>query len=80
MSKHVLRASEVGLFAYCERAWGYRERGEASRNVASLAGGEARHRARAAAVVRLRAVIVLAVLMIAASVVLATLQLAGPGG
>jgi hypothetical protein len=38
-----IRASELGSFLYCRRAWWYKQQGEPSENTAALAAGTARH-------------------------------------
>lgn len=40
-----LRASELGSFLYCQRAWWYQRNREASQNVSELAGGTQLHQA-----------------------------------
>lgn len=40
-----LSASELGNFLYCQRAWWYKRKGEASQNVSELAGGTQLHQA-----------------------------------
>ena len=41
----VIRASEIGEYAYCARAWWLRRvKGQRSANVAAMARGQARHR------------------------------------
>ncbi len=40
-----IRASELGTFQYCRRAWWYQRRGVPSENQAELAGGSEFHRA-----------------------------------
>lgn len=41
-----VRASEIGAFAYCARAWGYAERGEPSRRQPERQAGLAHHARR----------------------------------
>ncbi|MGB4595872.1 MAG: hypothetical protein WBI14_08205 [Anaerolineaceae bacterium] len=38
-----IKASELGSFRYCRRAWWYQLQGEPSENTAALAAGSARH-------------------------------------
>lgn len=38
-----IRASEIGTFLYCRRAWWYYKRGEVPANQAELAGGAELH-------------------------------------
>jgi CRISPR/Cas system-associated exonuclease Cas4 (RecB family) len=40
----VIRASDIGNYLYCRRAWWYRKQGAASENQAELAAGTELHR------------------------------------
>lgn len=46
-----LRASELGSYLYCQRAWWYQRQGMESRNLAEMAGGTQLHRAHGRRVV-----------------------------
>jgi hypothetical protein len=39
-----IRASEIGVFLYCRRAWWYQQQGARSENQAELAAGSELHR------------------------------------
>ena len=75
----VIRASEIGQYAYCARAWWLaRVKGHRSTNVAALARGTARHQAHGRAVesYHLLRWAALALLLLAAAVLVAWLLLA----
>lgn len=46
-TKRTIRASEIGSFLYCQRAWWYRRQNAPTINTAELAGGEDFHRQHA---------------------------------
>jgi len=46
-----IRASEIGAYLYCRRAWWYRAQGVEPENQAELAGGSEFHRSHGRAVV-----------------------------
>lgn len=79
----VIRASEIGQYAFCARAWWLaRVKGHPSTNVAALERGSARHRAHGRTVesYRLLRRAALALLLLAAAALLAWLVLALRGG
>jgi hypothetical protein len=39
----IIRASDIGSYLYCRRAWWYRKQGVESKNQAELAGGTELH-------------------------------------
>ena len=55
MGDDIIRASEIGQYAYCARAWWLaRVRGVSPANVAEMKAGTEHHRRRAHSVQRLR--------------------------
>jgi hypothetical protein len=59
-----IRASEIGLYLYCQRAWWYQRQGVESGNQAELLSGTELHRQHG------RSVLAAGLLRIAASIVL----------
>ncbi|MGD0708520.1 MAG: hypothetical protein ABSA51_08705 [Anaerolineaceae bacterium] len=47
-----IRASELGTYLYCKRAWWYQQNGEPSQNQAEMAGGTSFHQAHGRQVVK----------------------------
>ncbi|MCL4562284.1 MAG: hypothetical protein M1281_16935 [Chloroflexi bacterium] len=59
-----IRASEIGVFLYCRRAWWYRQQGVRSENQVEMAAGSELHRRHgrrvlAAGLLRLAAMVLL---------------------
>ena len=72
-----IRASEIGTYLYCRRAWWYRKQGVESANQSELAAGTALHRAHgrtvlAAGLTRTFGLILLLVALILFTIYLAT--------
>ena len=51
MKDEVIRASDIGLYVFCARAWRLKADGYASQNVAAMEAGTAAHHAHGASVV-----------------------------
>lgn len=47
----IIRASEIGLYVFCARAWRLKVEGYQSRNIAEMAAGTESHRAHGQSVV-----------------------------
>jgi hypothetical protein len=74
VTQPVIRASEINLFAFCERAWGYARQGEVSRNTERMAEGSQLHRKHAAAVSAVRVLRILGALLVLAGLALTAVQ------
>ncbi len=72
-----IRASEIGAYLFCKRAWWYQNQGTPSENLVELAGGSAYHRRHGRQVLRAGAlrfagwvVLLLAIALLAAGLTL----------
>ncbi len=68
-----IRASEIGAFLFCQRAWWYQKRGEPSENQAAMVEGNQLHYQHGRAVLQNSCLSILAYLLIALAVVLLTI-------
>lgn len=48
----IIRASEIGSYTFCRRAWWYHTQGAPSQNQAELAGGSAYHHRHGRQIIR----------------------------
>ncbi len=67
----IIRASELGSFLYCERAWWYNAQGIASENKAELAAGSSFHRQHGTSVWQARLATWFGLILLAASLIIA---------
>jgi hypothetical protein len=70
-----IRASEIGAYIYCQRAWWYQQKGEPSANKAELAAGAEIHEKHGKAVVVTGCLRVLAIGVLLAALALAVYSL-----
>ena len=75
MSDHIIRASEIGEYVYCKRAWWMRLQGYESANVRELAAGTSLHRRHGQAVLAAGCLRALAFLLLLAALALAATAL-----
>ena len=68
-----IRASEIGTYLYCQRAWWYQRQGVQSENQAELAGGTELHERHGRIVMMAGCLRVLAYALLLVSLVLLTI-------
>ena len=69
-----LRASEIGSYLYCKRAWWYQRRGLDSENIAQLASGSEMHHLHGRAVLVSSLLRMVGYLLILGALVLVTIH------
>jgi len=72
-----IRASEIGTYLYCQRAWHYDRAGQPSQNSAELLTGTELHQAHGRTVIAAGLYRTLGYLALLAALVLLTIYLAG---
>ena len=72
----VIRASEIGSYLYCRRAWWYRKQGVESENQAEFATGTALHRQHGRKVLAADLLRMLGLLLLLAALTLLVVYLA----
>jgi hypothetical protein len=70
-----IRASEIGTFLYCQRAWGYLKSGHEPLNQAELAAGTRLHEQHGRRVLVAGSLRVLAYVLLAASLLLVVIYM-----
>jgi CRISPR/Cas system-associated exonuclease Cas4 (RecB family) len=73
----IIRASEIGAYLYCHRAWWYQRQGLPSENQAELTSGSELHREHGRKVLVAGLLRALAMLLLLTALVLLTIYLAG---
>jgi CRISPR/Cas system-associated exonuclease Cas4 (RecB family) len=68
-----IRASEIGTYLYCQRAWWYQRQGVQSENQAELAGGTELHERHGRTVMMVGCLRVLAYTLLLAALILLTI-------
>lgn len=71
-----IKASEIGSFLYCQRAWWYDKKGVSSENIAELAAGTEIHHKHGRAVMTAGCLRYLAGILLLGGIVLVVLHLA----
>ncbi|MFN7037885.1 MAG: hypothetical protein ACK4SN_16110 [Bellilinea sp.] len=75
MKRSVLRASEIGAFLYCKRAWWYQRQGLISENESAMLDGAFTHQAHARQVLAARLLRLLGWALLAAALIVAAVSL-----
>ncbi len=73
----VIRASEIGAYVYCRRAWWYALQGEPSENQAEMAAGTALHASHGRKAFTAGCLSTLAYALLLAAVIILALYLTG---
>lgn len=73
----VIRASEIGTYVYCRRAWWYALQGEPSENQAELAAGSTLHAGHGRKVITAGCLSTLAYALLLAAVIILALYFTG---
>jgi hypothetical protein len=71
----IFRASEIGAYLYCQRAWWYQKNGYESANLGELAAGSELHRRHGRAVIGAGCLQVMAYLALLAALIVIVLYL-----
>lgn len=72
-----IRASEIGAYLYCQRAWWYQKNGQAPANLGELAAGSELHRRHGRAVLSAGCLHTLAYLVLLAALAVAVVAILG---
>jgi len=72
-----IRASEIGAYLYCQRAWWYQKSGAPSENQADLAAGADLHYRHGRAVLRMSAIRIAAYALLLLALVLVAIYFTG---
>lgn len=75
MKRSVLRASEIGAFLYCKRAWWYQRQGLVSENESAMLEGTFTHQAHARKVLAARLLRLLGWALLAAALMVVAVGL-----
>jgi hypothetical protein len=75
--RSVIRASEIGTFLYCRRAWWYERKGKPSKNQAEMRGGTKLHTAHGKAVFTSGVLKSVGYLLLLLALILLTIYLTG---
>jgi hypothetical protein len=73
----IIRASEIGTYLYCQRAWGYLKSGHEPQNQAELASGTRLHEQHSKKVTAVSALRLLAYLLLLAALALFLVYITG---
>ncbi len=72
-----IRASEIGTFLFCQRAWWYQKSGQSPENVTEMVSGNELHYRHSRAVLRLSCLRIVAYTLLLLALVLLVVHLTG---